>query len=290
MNTINTHGIDVSVTINGRPVKVYSHEGRFFIESRDGTEYAIEIKNTNWYRVEAVVAVDGLSVITGKAASKDDSGYIISGNDKLVIKGFRKDLNEVGAFKFTKKEKSYAAGKGQADNVGVIAVAIYKEKYNPPVWGNTVTSTLWKTATSAKPDWYYEGPTSTYGGTSHTFSNTEGVKGSVGPSGTEGVIGSNILRSADVKARRINLDAEFMACASAQSVNFDHGTTWGQKITDKVITTTFDRDSLVLTTELFYNSKENLEAMGIKLLQEKQVSFPKGFPVDFAEPPPGWNG
>lgn len=285
MNTIQTNGIELSVTVNGRPTRVYLQEGKHFIESRDGTEYAIEIRNNNWHRVEAVVAVDGLSVITGKPASKDDSGYIVSAYDKLVIKGFRKDLNEVGAFKFTKKEKSYAAGKGQADNVGVIAVAIYKEKVNLPIWGTLTAHT-----STGTPNWEYK-PTITYGAPTCTFTCT-GVAGNAGPKGAEGVIGSGLLRGmeADVKSRRLNLDAQPQAYNSAQSVNFDHGTTWGQKITDKVVTTTFDREKLLFTTEVFYNAKENLEAMGIKLIQEKQVTLPKGFPVDFAEPPSDWRG
>ncbi len=271
MNTINTHGIDVSVTINGRPVRVYPHQGKYFIESRDSTEYAIEIKNNNWHRVEAVVAVDGLSVINGKAASKEDSGYIISGHDKLIIKGFRKDLNEVGAFKFTKKENSYAAGKGQAENVGVIAVAIYKEKNNFVLYSNVLDNSSFKlNSGNTTPDWYFNGATCA----SYT-ANTGSTMGMSNNSCTTGVLRSMKTNTTEVVA---------------QSVNWDHGTTWGQKNTDKVITTTFERESLVLTTELYYNSKENLEAMGIKLIQEKQVTLPRGFPVDFAEPPPDWKG
>jgi hypothetical protein len=43
-------------------------------------------------------------------------------------------------------------------------------------------------------------------------------------------------------------------------------------------------------SEIFYNSKENLEAMGIKLVQEKQVNYPTGFPGSFAKPPTEWKG
>lgn len=272
MNTINNHGIELSVTVNGRPTRTYLHEGKYFIESRDGTEYAIEVKNTNWYRVEAVIAVDGLSVITGKAASKDDSGYIISGHDKLVVKGFRKDLNEVGAFKFTKKEKAYATGKGQADNVGVIAVAIYKEKYVAPVWYEPVSTSI---NTDAGFPLNYSSVSNTASTTSgQTTTNYQQYTGDLKPHI------NSMLRSVEPQCWAYN----------TQSVEFDHGTTWGQKITDKVVTAVFDREVLILTTEVFYNSKENLEAVGIKLIQEKQITFPKGFPVDFAAPPAGWSG
>lgn len=265
MNTINNHGIELSVTVNGRPTRTYLHEGKYFIESRDGTEYAIEVKNNNWHKVEAVVAVDGLSVITGLPASKNNSGYIIAGHDRLVIKGFRKDLNEVGAFKFTKKEKSYAATKGQADNVGVIAVAVYKEK----TWGvlNSITTSI-----NSNINWEdFEVSTRTPGSPAFTW----------GSYTSDGAVGSSKITAQTT---------EPVALYNSQPVGFDHGTTWGQKLTDKVVTTTFERAYLLFSTELYYNSRENLEAMGIKLIQEKQITLPRGFPEDFATPPAGWNG
>lgn len=289
MNSIHNNGIDVSVTVNGRPVRTYLHEGRYFIESREGTEYVIEVKNSNWYRVEAVVAVDGLSVMNGKKASVEDCGYVIPAYGSIKVKGYRKDLEEVGAFKFTKKENSYAsADKGDGSNVGVIAVAVWKEKiYTKSVWHPGTTTTIW----TSTPSWMCGTGTYTCGSggsskiepisyTSGSLSSNvvssmsvTGVSGPSGPDGTEGPIGYNsILRS-------VSLDPQ---------PSFGHGTTWGQKIQDKVTTTTFERDGIILQSEIFYNSKENLEAMGIKLVQEKQVNFPTGFPASFATPPTGW--
>lgn len=275
MNTLNIHGVELSVTVNGRPTRTYLHEGKYFIESRDGTEYAIEIKNNNWYRVEAVVAVDGLSVITGKPASKEDAGYIVSSYDRLVIKGFRKDLNEVGAFKFTKKENSYAATKGQADNVGVIAIAIHKEKNYIPT-GSTTIYAQPAQPSRWKPTWDYTVPGVYKDSTAGSPSFFRGA--------------SSASDNAVTYCNTVNMVSKEVSMADAQAVNFVHGTTWGQKITDKVVNVSFERDFLLFTTEIFYNSKESLEAMGIKLIQEKQVNLPKGFPVDFAEPPPGWKG
>ena len=45
MNNVYNNGIDLSVTVNGRPTRIYTHEGRYFIESREGTEYVIEIRS-----------------------------------------------------------------------------------------------------------------------------------------------------------------------------------------------------------------------------------------------------
>lgn len=282
MNTINRNGIDVSVTINGRPTRAYFHEGKYFIESRDGTEYAIEIKNNNCYRVEAVVAVDGLSVITGKPASANDVGYIVNGYDRVVVKGFRKDLNEVGAFKFTKKEKSYAAGKGQEDNVGVIAVAVHKEKHQPVNWAVNTDKYKFNDWTPTLDNWDIKAHTTT---DSIKICDPFGVS----PAGTCN-LGAHHSTGLFRQYTNTSYSTDKSITNNAQNVSFDHGTTWGKKIEDKVVNVEFIRDYLLVTTEVYYNSKENLEAMGIKLIQEKQVNFPRGFPVDFASPPPGWKG
>lgn len=278
MNTlINNNGIDVSVTINGRPVKVYSHEGKLFIESREGTEYAIEIKNNNWYRVEAVVAIDGLSILSGKTASKTDVGYVIRAKDKILLKGFRKNLEEVGAFKFTKKESSYAATKGQSSNVGVIAIAVYGEKCNPSYPTYVTLGDTWTDTTGSFPMNWKSTNVSLNNIPVGSTDNTTSYHCSTG----------DLLRSCSAEAKGQSLSSN-VASYSTEKIGFAHGTTWGEKLQDKVVNTEFTRDKQVFNVEIFYNSKENLEAMGIKLVQEKLVSFPRGFPADFCTPPDNW--
>ncbi len=274
MNTLNNHGIELSVSVNGRPARTYLHESKYFIESREGTEYAIEVKNNNWYRVEVVTSVDGLSVLTGKTASASDSGYIINGRDKIVIKGFRKDKTEVGAFKFTKKEASYAASKGEGSNVGVIGIAVYKEKQ--PEYLSWIAKTSW-TGGVLDNDLYWQ-PITTTLPKFRCSSNTGGQSAG-------GTLRAMAMNAVDTQTQYCN------QVVAAQNVSFDHGTTWGTKIQDKVVNVEFLRDSAVpVVAELYYNSRENLETLGIKFIQEKQVTFPKGFPADFATPPPGWTG
>ena len=86
----------------------------------------------------------------------------------------------------------------------------------------------------------------------------------------------------------VNAASATSSTVGAVNASFSHGTTWGGKIDDKVATTSFERDSIIAQTEVFYNAKENLEAMGIKLVQEKQINLPTGFPRSFATPPSGW--
>src|SRR5579872_1576902 len=118
----------VSILVNGKKLKQYSHQGKTFIESRIGTEYTIEIKNNTAGRVLAVTSVDGLCVLTGEPCTEKSRGYIIDPYSPLVIKGFRYSDTEVGAFKFDKKEKSYAKETQDKEaQCGIIGVRIYQE-------------------------------------------------------------------------------------------------------------------------------------------------------------------
>lgn len=133
---MNTH---VEITVNGKPIKQYSHKGNTYIEAKIGTEYNIRIKNDSHRRKLAVVTVDGLNVITGQPHSANDigEGYIVGAYDSFDIKGFRKDMNSVGAFKFCQSGKSYCNEQGLKGNNGVIGVRIYDQKVNEIVFGNT---------------------------------------------------------------------------------------------------------------------------------------------------------
>jgi hypothetical protein len=291
MNNVYNNGIDLSVTVNGRPTRIYTHEGRYFIESREGTEYVIEIANRNWYRVEAVVAVDGLSVMNGETASVEDSGYVIPAYGSLKVKGYRKNMEEVGAFKFTKKEASYAADKGDSSNVGIIAIAIWSEEVVLPSYcSNTITigtGTPWTTYTTGTGTWSYGG-TYTAGPVSDGLI---GCPGTSGPQGSAGTASSSVFYTAsNCSSGSAVGNSSSGVLRSMNSASFDHGTTWGQNVADKVGTTTFTRGKILTQTEIFYNSKENLESMGIKLVQEKLIALPQGFPRSFATPPKNWKG
>lgn len=290
MNSVSNAGIDVAVYANGRPMRIYSHEGKFFLESRVGTEYSIEIKNNTWQRVEAVVSVDGLSVISGEDASLNDTGYVINSFDSIKIKGFRKDMAEVGAFKFSQKYASYAsASKGKPQNVGVISFAVWTEKEKPlsqilyrhPVIG-------WpqeKGGSAVDPDFWNTG-TITCGGTS----TSAGLSGRIGASGSAGVTASanycsSVNTSVNTSSTLRSMTTELPVSDFAEP---SHGTTWGSKLTDHVTTTTFERGYLLVQNSIFYNSKQQLESMGIKMVSEKMVRVPNGFPATFATPPAGW--
>lgn len=114
-----------------RVLPIYWHQGRRFVVGKPGNEYAIRVRNAGSGRILAVMSVDGVNVITGDTASAQQSGYVLSPYESADIAGWRKSLSRTAAFYFTALPDSYAARTGRPDNVGVIGVAVFRERARP---------------------------------------------------------------------------------------------------------------------------------------------------------------
>lgn len=118
----------------GSPLPIYAYRGKSYIEGTYGSSYAIRVYNHTGKRVEAVVTVDGRDVISGQVGNyRSNRGYVIDAYDSVLIEGFRNSYSSVASFVFTDVGGSYAARMGDASNVGVIGVAVFKEKIYRPV-------------------------------------------------------------------------------------------------------------------------------------------------------------
>lgn len=115
-----------------RVLETYRHRGRDYVVGQPGNEYAIRIRNCSDRRVLAVVSVDGVNVITGESAAPDQSGYVIEPYGYVNIEGWRKDLDRTAAFYFTDPRDAYATRTGRPDDLGVIGVAVFRERWVPP--------------------------------------------------------------------------------------------------------------------------------------------------------------
>ena len=115
----------------GRTLPLYEHEGRLYVAGEPRHHYEVRVRNSSAARVLAVTSVDGVNVITGQTAAQEQSGYVLSAYDSVRIEGWRKSLDEVATFYFTKLADSYAARTGRPNDVGVIGVALFRE-YQPP--------------------------------------------------------------------------------------------------------------------------------------------------------------
>jgi len=112
----------------GARLPLHYYHGEYWVAGRPGAKYAIEIRNRMGERVLAVTSVDGVNVVSGDTASWGQSGYVLDSGGRYRITGWRKSNSEVAAFTFTASPNSYAARTGRPGNIGVIGVALFREK------------------------------------------------------------------------------------------------------------------------------------------------------------------
>lgn len=126
--------VDVNVFDRTQNVRlpVYWHEGRAYVAGKPGNEYTVSVRSRQGAEVLAIVSVDGVNVVTGETAAPHQSGYVLSPYRGLDILGWRKNMAETAAFYFTSLGDSYAARTARPDNVGVIGVAVFRKKAEPP--------------------------------------------------------------------------------------------------------------------------------------------------------------
>ena len=120
---------------SGATLSTYYYRGEYWVAGNPGGRYAIEVRNRSGGRLLAVTAVDGVNVLSGATAGFDQAGYVFDPGESYQITGWRKSNTEVAAFTFTDLPNSYAARTGRAANVGVIGVAVFRERvqrYIPP--------------------------------------------------------------------------------------------------------------------------------------------------------------
>ena len=116
-----------------RLLPVYWHAGERYVAGEPGHEYEVRICNRSGGRVLAVTSVDGVNVISGQTAAANQTGYVLDSYGTVQIDGWRKSMAEVAAFYFTSLPDSYAARTGRPDNVGVIGVAVFRERVVEPM-------------------------------------------------------------------------------------------------------------------------------------------------------------
>jgi len=122
--------VDVSVIDrdSGATLPTYSHGGKLYVAGTPGHRYGVRIVNRTGARVLTVLSVDGVNAITGENADPNQSGYVLGAYDSTEVDGWRKNMSEIAECNFTNLGDSYAARTGRPNNVGVIGVAVFREK------------------------------------------------------------------------------------------------------------------------------------------------------------------
>ena len=117
---------------SGATLPLHYSKGEYWVAGAPGARYAISIRNRLGERVMAVTSVDGINVVSGATAAWGQTGYVLGAHYDYQITGWRKSNSEVAAFEFSTTGDSYAGRTGRPNHVGVIGVAVFKERVPEP--------------------------------------------------------------------------------------------------------------------------------------------------------------
>jgi hypothetical protein len=124
---------ELQVLIDGYPAQTYNQNGESYVLGVRGARYTLRLQNNSGQRIEAVVSVDGRDVIDGKSADyQHKRGYLVGPYSQVDIDGWRLSNNQAAAFRFSSVASSYAARSGSPREVGVVGVAVFPERIEPP--------------------------------------------------------------------------------------------------------------------------------------------------------------
>jgi hypothetical protein len=128
--------MDVSVVErhSGRTLPAHYFRGEYWVAGTPGAAYSVRVRNNTGERLLAVMSVDGVNVLSGETAAMGQSGYVFDPWRVSDISGWRKSSQDIAAFEFTASPHSYAERTGRPFDVGVIGVALFRERvqYTPP--------------------------------------------------------------------------------------------------------------------------------------------------------------
>ena len=243
---------------SGETLTVYRHQGEHWVAGRPGARYAVSVRNATPGRVLGVVSVDGVNVISGETAAWQQTGYVLSPWQQHAITGWRKSDAEVAAFHFTASSASYAERTGRPAHVGVIGVAVFREKPLPPPPPAVVP---------------WPSPREQSGAQNRSSAADAGAE-------TQAESEAPRERAESLAARRM------APAAPAPRLGTGHGAREDAPITHTTFERRSDRPDEVI--HIRYDSRENLIAMGIiptQAVPPRPNPFPSTGPSSYAPDP-----
>jgi len=233
---------------SGANLQQYPHRGDTFVAGAPGHRYAVRLVNRSNERVLAVLSVDGVNAISGETAATQQTGYVLDPYESTEVAGWRKNMNEIAAFEFTTLSESYAAQTGRPGNVGVIGLAVFRERpVRPPVYRNKVDKSSTEGEAKRAPEMPAAAPSASAGG------------------------------AADSMARR-----------ESAPVQESLGTGHGDREDSNATYTSFERisDKPYEVVAVRYDSYRNLVARGVIPRNRPRPGQPDPFPGNFTPDPP----
>lgn len=248
--------VDVVDRDTGQWLPEYTHRGRIWVPGEPGHRYAVRLTNQTGERMLVVLSVDGVNAVSGQTASPSQAGYVLAPWESAEIAGWRKSLDDVAQFYFTDLPDSYAARTGRPDNVGVIGIAVFRERTYAPTYR------------------YPPGPPIAESGRARDEAKSAAP---VSP-------GASAARESSASA-----DSAYGGIAQQQRIGTGHGAReWAP-----VGQTDFQRASSrpAEVVQLRYDAPDALASMGVLPRPYEapwQDRGPRAFPNGFVADPPGW--
>lgn len=256
--------INIIDRTTGQSLPVYFARGEYWVAGTPGANYSVSVANGASGRVLAVMSVDGVNVLNGETAGIEQSGYVFNAYQRYEVNGWRKSNSEIAAFEFVASPASYAERTGRPANVGVIGVALFRERvYQPPV-----------SVTPPYLPYPYQGRKSApYGANEGAADSSTGAA----QSGESGGL-----------AKRGESRGE-----SPTEMREKLGTGHGEREYSQVSNTSFNRAQSTPneTISIRYDSRENLIVMGVIPAPRYGGSRPRPFPNSSGfvpDPPRHW--
>ncbi len=275
--------LQVCVGQSQRPAREYGHNGRVLIEGCTGSSFTLKIRNSEPRRLKAIVAVDGLNVVTGKPSTGDptEAGYLVPALGVVMVDGWRTSDTEVAQFVFAKRGESYAAHvTATTDGGGVIGVAFVEEKHpEPPLVVHHHSPPIvierpvwpWVMPMPATPP-YYPAWSPFYYGTCTAGS----IMVSDGPCAS--TLNASFAVGSGPTTNLAHTSSGLTTSAEAPPESpLSLGTAWGGVKTSVVARVDFVPDKVVDVVSLYYTEEAGLKALGIDVKKEAAVTFPSAF-------------
>ena len=252
----------------GSTLPTHYHDGKLYVAGAPGHRYAVRIVNRTGARVMTVLSVDGVNAITGQTADTYQSGYVLDAYQSTEVDGWRKNMSEIAQFNFTALENSYAARTGRPSNVGVIGVAVFREKQRP-VWRESEEKIAAREAPAQPP-------------------MAADAAAAPPPATALGSGAAQAAKSASAPARYARADSE-AAARPIPKPEESLGTGHGARESSYASYTRFERESSRPNEvdSVWYDSYRNLVARGVIPAPRPIAVEPQPFPNQFVPDPAG---
>jgi hypothetical protein len=284
---------EVAIVDRNSGVELVPHfyRGEYWVAGIPGATYSIAIRNRLGERLLAVTSVDGVNVISGATAAWDQTGYVFDPNERYEVTGWRKSDSEVAAFTFTASPNSYAERTGRPANVGVIGVALFRERQSQAVYAPPVAEQLLDGAEA--PPFGAPKPEPASGAPNAAASPPAST--SAAPNAPASAPAAPSRSSAQATTRDARSSGRLEAFAAPRPATPKLGTGHGEREFSYVNHTEFSRvqPEPNEVIRIRYDSLDNLFAMGI--IQRPRPAptatpFPDSPAQQYAPDPPGRNG